>query len=53
MENRQVTKKLTFQLRLDIGWRKILLDQRNQTNKSMKTLVEEILADYYPGFEKK
>lgn len=48
MKDRQVTnKKTTFQVRLDIGWKKILLGLRAETGRSMKELIEEVLGDYY------
>ncbi len=37
----------TFQLRLHIGWRSFLLEQRALTGKKMKDIVEELLVDHF------
>ena len=47
--SRQVTKKNTFQIRLDIGWWKILSQLRTDSGESFKSLVEYALAEVYTG----
>lgn len=47
MRNRQVDNKSTFQARLDIGWRPMLLKLRATTGKTIKQLVENALCDAY------
>lgn len=47
MKSRQNDKKLTFQVRLDIYWRKTLTVLRAEQERSIKALVEEALGEYY------
>lgn len=47
MKNKQVNKNKTFLVRLDIGWKKILLHQKIELGGTFKSLVEDVLGDYY------
>ncbi|HXK52844.1 hypothetical protein H6802_03885 [Candidatus Nomurabacteria bacterium] len=44
-------QKKTFQIRLDIGWWKILSNLRTNSGQSFKTLVEYALSETYNGYE--
>ncbi len=50
--SRQVTKKSTFQIRLDNGWWKILSQLKTDSGESFKSLVEYALAETYTGISK-
>lgn len=47
MQNRQVDTKTTFQARLDIGWRKVLLSMRARSGKTIRKLIEDALSEVY------
>jgi len=44
---RQVDKKKTFQARIDLGWRILLRKRAFESDRTIKSLVEEALADYW------
>jgi hypothetical protein len=46
-ENRQVDNNLTFQVRLNKSWWKILSQLKTDTGKSFKELVEDSLLNTY------
>lgn len=46
-ESRQVDKNLTFQVRVDKGWWKILSELRTDTRMSFKDLIEDALVNCY------
>jgi hypothetical protein len=48
MANRLIDKKSTFQVRIDRGWQKILLQLRAETEMTIRALVEDALSDSYP-----
>lgn len=45
--SRQVTKKKTFQIRIDSGWWKILSQLKTDLGWSFKELVEHALVESY------
>lgn len=47
MKSRQIDKKNTFQVRVDIGWHTILTKLRADTKKPIKELVEVALSETY------
>lgn len=47
MKNRENDKNATFQVIIDIGWHDILAHMRVDQHRSMRSLVEEALAEYY------
>lgn len=47
MKNRQVDKNLTFQVRIDRGWWKILSHLKTESGRGFKELVEDALTDAY------
>lgn len=50
--NSNVDKKLSFQVRVDIGWWKILNQLHILTKRSLKGLVEDSLSNTYSIDEK-
>ena len=46
-ESRQIDNNLTFQVRLNKSWWKILSQLRTDTRKSFKELVENALTSAY------
>jgi len=51
MINRKIDEKKIFQVVIDIGWQKILLNLRAETGRSIKSLVEDALSNTY-GIDK-
>lgn len=47
MKSQQVDRNLSFQVRLDKGWWKILSQLRTDTGRSFKELVEGALSNTY------
>jgi len=47
MQNRQIDTKKTFQARLDVGWRKVLLSMRATSGKTIRRLIEDALSEVY------
>jgi hypothetical protein len=45
--SKQIDKKKTFHARIDMGWRKLLRKRAFESDRSIKSLVEEALADYW------
>lgn len=52
MQNRQIDKKLTFQVRIDREWQRILTQLRADTRMTIRALVEQALCATYPVNEK-
>lgn len=47
MNVQKIDKKLTFQARLDIGWKKTLSQLKTETRMSFKGLIEDALTNTY------
>lgn len=47
MKDKKVDTNLTFQVRLDKGWQKILFRLRADLGGSIKSLVEDALTQVY------
>lgn len=51
MKNRKIDKKLTFQVVIDIGWRKLLTHLRAEQQTTIRDIVETALSETY-GIDK-